>query len=200
MDSPPPLRARRRAQLTKEIRRTALRLFARHGFDAVTVDDIVAAAAISKSTFFRVVAGKDSLLVDPLLENVAAVVAAFAARPATEQVTDALIAAMVDRVTAAESADIELWCTAIRTAPHLLGRVALIGPDDRAALIEAAARRMGTSADPATDPRPGLLVTVALAAGEFAFRTWITAPGETPLPELVENALRTVLTPDWTTR
>ncbi|MCX4093000.1 TetR family transcriptional regulator [Nocardia sp. alder85J] len=202
LDPPLPLRARRRSQLIADVRAAALQLFARNGFDAVTVEDIAAAAGISKSTFFRVVSGKDSLLIDPLLEGISTIVAAFDNRPASEGVVDALIAAMVDCTTVVESAETELWCTAVRSAPHLISRVTLVGPGDRAALIAVAARRLGVTGDPAADPRPGLLITVALAASEYTFRTWITDPRcrDLPLPRLVEDALHTVLVPDWAAR
>ncbi|WP_330251691.1 TetR/AcrR family transcriptional regulator [Nocardia sp. NBC_00565] len=201
MNSPQPLRARQRAQLVNEVRGAALRLFAERGFDAVTVDDIAAAAGISKSTFFRIVASKDILLIDPLLEGISAIVAALDARPSTENVNEALIAATVAAMTAAQSAEIDLWRAAIRTAPQLISRVTLVSQDDQATLIELVAHRMGTNHNPAADPRPGLLVTITLAASEYVFRNWITndRPEDMSLPRQVENALRMVLlTPDWT--
>lgn len=56
------LRARRRQRIADEIELTALRLFAEHGVNAVTVDDIARAADISRRTFFRYFASKDDLL------------------------------------------------------------------------------------------------------------------------------------------
>lgn len=47
------LRDRRRAELLLQIQHTAHELFAERGFDAVTTEDIAAAAGISISTYFR---------------------------------------------------------------------------------------------------------------------------------------------------
>jgi len=64
MHNPLPLRERQRAQLVNEVRRVALQLFAERGFDAVTIDDIAAGVGASRSTVFRVVDTKESLVLD----------------------------------------------------------------------------------------------------------------------------------------
>lgn len=65
LPAPPPLRERRRRELTRTIANAALDLFERDGVGATTIDDIAAAAGISRTTFFRHCAGKEAaVLVD----------------------------------------------------------------------------------------------------------------------------------------
>ncbi|WP_435841890.1 TetR family transcriptional regulator, partial [Streptomyces globisporus] len=47
------LAERKRQLVSDELTGAALRLLAQKGFDAVTIDEIVAAAGVSKRTFFR---------------------------------------------------------------------------------------------------------------------------------------------------
>ncbi len=197
METSVPWRVRQRAALLVDIRRTAHHLFAERGFDAVTTEDIAAAVGISPSTFFRHVSSKEGLLVEPVLEHISGLVAAYEYRPASEDAGAALVAAMIDHMREPRADDIDMWLNAIRSAPHLIGRVALVSADDRARLIELAADRMHV--DGPRDLRPALLVQIVLAASEYVFQQWIagTAPAEPPLPEQVRSALTTILTADW---
>lgn len=197
MDTTLPLRARQRAALLADIHRAAHRLFAERGFDAVTTEDIAAAVGISPSTLFRHVASKEGLLVEPVLDHVSGIVGAYASRPADENAGPALVAAVVDRVTDPDSHEMEVWLTAIRSAPHLISRITLVTPADRDRLIELASERMATPA--ADNLKPALLVQIVLAAAEFVFQRWIAgdSPTTAPLPAQVQAALTTVLTADW---
>ena len=56
------LQQRRRLETAAEVSRVAMLLFAERGFDAVTVDEIAAAAGISPRTFFRYFASKDDIV------------------------------------------------------------------------------------------------------------------------------------------
>lgn len=61
----PDLRERRRREMTRAIANAAVELFERDGVTATTIDDIAAAAGISRTTFFRHCASKEAaVLVD----------------------------------------------------------------------------------------------------------------------------------------
>ncbi|MHA7984221.1 acyl-CoA-like ligand-binding transcription factor [Rathayibacter sp. CAU 1779] len=80
-DAPRPgLRERKKARTRASIQSHALRLFAQQGYDATTIDQIIDAADVSESTFFRYFPTKESVVFfddfDPRI------VAAYEAQPA----------------------------------------------------------------------------------------------------------------------
>ncbi|MFD1814233.1 TetR/AcrR family transcriptional regulator [Rhodococcus gannanensis] len=193
------LRERQRALVRAEIQRVAFALFARDGFDAVTTDQIAAEAGISPSTYFRHVRSKEDLLLDPVREGGAGIVALLDERPRDEPADVALSQSILTRTGAVAVAEVEQWRAAFRTAPHLLDRVALITPEHRTRLVELVAERM--SVDPDADSNPGLLVHLMLAAAEFGYLQWLRDTGSrgASLPVCVEGALVAVLGERWRT-
>src|SRR5687767_6815234 len=81
---------RKRQLVAGELRDAALMLLATKGFDAVTVDDIVAVAGVSRRTFFRYFASKEDVVVRFIADMGAGVVAELAARPRDEPPSTAL--------------------------------------------------------------------------------------------------------------
>ncbi|GAB3386538.1 TetR family transcriptional regulator [Humibacter soli] len=79
-DARPGLRERKKARTRASIQSHALRLFTEQGYDATTIDQIIDAAEVSESTFFRYFPTKESVVLfddyDPLI------VAAYYAQPA----------------------------------------------------------------------------------------------------------------------
>lgn len=194
------LRERQRQQVRAEIQSAAFTLFAHSGFDAVTTEQIAAAAGISPSTYFRHVRSKEDLLLDPVREGGAGIAALLEGRPEDEPADIALAQSILARSSALETDEVEQWRAAFATAPHLLDRVALVPADHRKRLVELAARRMGT--DPATDSSPGLLVHLMLAAAEFGYLQWLrsTRKQSASLPVCVEAAVAAVLDDRWRKR
>ena len=62
MITPPGLRARKKARTRDAIAGAAISLFLAHGYDQVSVNDIAAAAEVSKPTLFRYFATKEDLV------------------------------------------------------------------------------------------------------------------------------------------
>ncbi len=193
------LRDRQKALIRQDIQRAALRLFAERGFDAVTTEEIAAAAGIGHSTYFRYVTSKEDLLLGTLRRAGTALVDNLQARPRSESPEEALCQASLQwsRAFIADEEALGNWRAAIRAAPHVLDRVALIGPFERAQLTKLLGDRMG--AGPDEDLRPGLLVHTVLAAAEFAFLRWLERddPRGPTLHQLTEQALEGARTQCW---
>ncbi|MYW13205.1 TetR family transcriptional regulator, partial [Streptomyces sp. SID2563] len=84
------LAERKRRLVSDELTESALQLLALKGFDAVTVDEIAAAAGVSKRTFFRYFASKEDVVVQFLADMGTGIRAELAARPAAEPPSVAL--------------------------------------------------------------------------------------------------------------
>jgi AcrR family transcriptional regulator len=190
------LRDRQRAQIRSDIRLAAYRLFAAHGFDNVTTEQIAAAAGVSPSTFFRHIAGKEELLLDQVRRGWEAIALLLEQRPPTESPDVALARAIEDRTGAFQDSDTEQWRAAMLAAPGLLEKITM-APEDKSRLVKLTADRMRT--DPERDTRPALLVHLAFAAADFAFQQWVrtSKQNHAPLQQMVSEALQTVMNPHW---
>lgn len=188
------LRDRRRAELLSQIQHTAHELFAEHGFDAVTTEDIAAAAGISISTYFRHAPTKEGLLVDPVREAISEMLDSFSTRPIGESAVEVLIRLFVDHAADASELDrLDTWQRAVATAPHLLSKSTLVRDEDQRKFIEHVAARMGV--DASVDMRPALLVYTSLATVKFVINRWLTADTvmNEPMHVQLEKALRITL-------
>ncbi|MGY3134335.1 AcrR family transcriptional regulator [Bradyrhizobium sp. USDA 4503] len=92
------LRARKRQETRERLTKAAMMLFLERGFEATTLDDIVAAADVSRRTFFHYFASKEDVVLAWQEDGTAALIAAVAARPATESMLQAAENAIADMV------------------------------------------------------------------------------------------------------
>ncbi|MGE0733040.1 MAG: TetR/AcrR family transcriptional regulator [Acidimicrobiia bacterium] len=196
---PTGLRERKKRATMVALATAARRLTLDRGPDAVTVEDIAAAADVSPRTFFNYFSCKEAAIVGiegPLLDELRT---ELIDRPAAENPVDALIAVLVNDLEASDDLA-RLWALRTELAnrhPVLLPRLLASYAELEAALVEGLAIRLGT--DPATDPYPALVVS-AVVAGLRATMLWWHANGQPePLPEVVHRAaaaLSTGLAPD----
>jgi AcrR family transcriptional regulator len=115
-----PVRERKKRETWRLVHAAALRLMTERGFDAVSIDDIVAAAGISRRTFFNYFAGKESVVFDPDPDDPALWAALLTERPAGEPLWASLREVLIGYTTAA--ADRMLLQRRVRLAsPELAG-------------------------------------------------------------------------------
>ncbi|GAA3927700.1 TetR family transcriptional regulator [Actinomadura viridis] len=151
----------------------ALDLFLEQGYDATTIDEIVAAVPVSQRTFFRYFATKEDLVTGFKAEHDQIMREALAARPDGERPFVALAAALgaVLRAIAEDDPDGAARFRKVRRVieanPALMpAQIARMAATERA-LAALIARRQGV--DPDTDVRPRLIVALHTAATRVAF-------------------------------
>ena len=157
-----------------EVVRAAWELVAEHGFEATTVDQIAAAAGMSRRTFFRYFAGKDELILDKLLEVGDRLADALAARPADEAAWPALRAAFDVVVTAQDQSP---------EPSRRLGRLLRDEPGTRGTMEERRRRWTDTLGPLVAERLPDhrlaagrAVAGAALACYDAATDAWIDAP------------------------
>src|SRR5690242_19094138 len=88
------LRERKKLRTREQITEAAIGLFAKRGFDGTTVDDIAAAADVSRRTFFRYFARKEDVILAWKRETANELRDALAARPPEEAPLEAVQGAL----------------------------------------------------------------------------------------------------------
>jgi AcrR family transcriptional regulator len=188
--APPPRDLRRRARdaVRAEIAETAFQLFTQRGFDQTTVDDIAAAAGLSRRSFFRYFASKEDAVLGMLNAVGDAIAAELAARPAGEPPWTSLRRAL-DVLVTTYLGDPKVALARFRLIHHPPAlRTTLLDKQDRwqRSLAQVLAARLG--ADPAHDLRPQLLAATALAALDVASRRWLASDGHANLATLLDES------------
>jgi AcrR family transcriptional regulator len=170
------LRERKKSETRRLIASVALELAAEHGPDAVTVDDIAAAAGVSTRTVFNHFGTKDEAILGIAPERRAEIAADVVARPAEESPLAALRAALGATMTSTDDAG-RLWLARVRlVSAHPQLRAAQVTSQMALEhdLTRAIATRTGLDAD--GDLYPRLVVAVALTALRTALATAGAAP------------------------
>jgi AcrR family transcriptional regulator len=176
------LRERKRQQTRERLTRAAMALFLERGFEATTLDDIAAAADISRRSFFHYFASKEDVVFAWQEEITAALIAAVAARPSDESMLTAAenaISAMARQVDANEA--IAMSCLK-RDNPALRARDQVKYEKLERALAEGLGKRAGTKASVKTEREARLVAMIATGAMRVGQEVW-TSEGAHEKPE-----------------
>jgi AcrR family transcriptional regulator len=188
---PLPVRERTRRAVRDELTQLAKELFVEKGYDETTIDDLAAAAGMSKRTFFRYFASKEELVVgkyEVLGEQLAE---DLAARPANEplwaslrQVFGRFVEHMESEARGATAVAME---NIVRDHPTLnasyLERVSRM----QDLVLDQARTRTGQE-DP-TDPRTPAIVGAAFSCLIAAWTTWLSSNQARPFGDLLDQAM-----------
>ncbi len=178
-----PLRVRKRNRTRRALQRAAIDLIERNGYQATSVDEICAAAEVSRSTFFRYFGSKDAVFQSDLIEEEAL---GLLHAPGERS-----LRAMEDRICAAfETVSPEDWETERRRL-----RLVQTVPELRASLLNEVFRPFALAVDYVAGmvglPSDSLRVRTIAGAivGAFAARQLPDANGNYELPESLEDAI-----------
>jgi AcrR family transcriptional regulator len=174
------LRERKKLETWQTIRGAAVRLFGEKGYSAVSVDEISAAANVSRTTFFNYFANKEAVLRDPAPGEREAWQQLFE-RPADEDLWTSLVAILIGF---AESiADRQLPAGVLE---HDAPELAAIRLDRRHPIHEDLTTFVQSRTQPGSELEAALYLNVALAAAETAYEKWSTTVS---FPEFLASAL-----------
>ncbi|WP_369247717.1 TetR family transcriptional regulator [Streptomyces sp. R41] len=181
------LRERKKQKTRDRVRREAYRLFAEHGYEATTVDQIAEAAEISPSTFFRYFPTKEDVVIqdeyDPALAE------ALRARPADEPIVDAILQALrgpLGQMLDHDREELLLRTRITFTDPAIRARS--VGEQERSEQEIAAiiAERSGRNA---SDLDVKCAAAAIIAVFTTLVRHWVEGGGTEDLAELYERHL-----------
>ncbi|QIS21365.1 TetR/AcrR family transcriptional regulator [Nocardia terpenica] len=89
-------RQQKKLDTWRALREAAIRLMLEQSFDEVSVDEIAAAAKVSRATFFNYFRSKEAVILDPDPAMTAEAIEILAARPADEPVWESLTESVID--------------------------------------------------------------------------------------------------------
>jgi AcrR family transcriptional regulator len=188
---PTSLRDRKKDRTRRTLQAEAVRLFARQGFQATTIEEIAAAAEVAPRTFFRYFSSKEEVLFwsehQPMLAG------HVAARPDHEPAAEALRRGLVDGLATFYEQDrerlLERSKLACRT-PALQPRWRQQQSDLAAGMAQILAHRLGAHAG---DLEVRAIAAAVAAALFVAIEEWQAHDGQQDLRGLIDRALGSVL-------
>ncbi|MFC5182028.1 TetR family transcriptional regulator [Actinomadura harenae] len=167
-----PLRERKKLRTRRALAEAALRMFTERGFDAVTLEELVDAVEVSKSTFFRTFPAKEAAAIEAEEELWTACLDAFGRLPEGRAI-DALRDVLTEVVAGLGPEWGERYAATRRlvvTAPSLLAYAASHRHGVEQELTGLLRERLGLPDD---DLRPQVLAQLTTAAWSVAARGWV---------------------------
>jgi AcrR family transcriptional regulator len=183
-------------ETSEVIREAAFRLFGERGYDATSVEEIVAAAGVSRSTFFRMFGSKEAVVFpdhDRLLASVEARLRASTQTSAIAAVSDAVRLVLFHYVAEGDRARERYRLTS--SVPALRERELLSGARYQSLFRQ----HISTSSAPTNDGQlqAELMAAAVVAAHNRVLRRWLRRECEDPQIEIdaALDAVRTLFDP-----
>jgi AcrR family transcriptional regulator len=174
---PSGLRGRKRAKTHARIQVEAMRLFLERGFEATTLDDIAAAAEVSRRSLFHYFESKEEIVFSTKPDFPILIAEAVGRRPSDEPLLDMVEAALIDVAISYQSPQARAVARLIRDTPALnAGDQAKYEQVERA-LAKALAGRKRL---PETDIACRVTAAAAIGLLKLAVEAWLAGGGSDP--------------------
>lgn len=190
---PIPMRERTRRLAQTELTAVAQDLFLEHGYEETTVDQIAAAAGMSKRTFFRYFPSKDDLVIGKYDLFGDRMADALDARPDDEPVWESLrrvfdiaLDYVQDDHQRARNDAME---AIVRSTPQLYAGYLEKMQRIQQLLIGRVAARIGSDTASGEDPRAAAIVGAAFACMQAARATWFAADQSGTFDQMLDKAM-----------
>jgi TetR/AcrR family transcriptional regulator, regulator of mycofactocin system len=179
---------RRKSTSRAELEQVAFDLFEQKGFEHTTVDDVAAAAGISRRTFFRYFDSKNEIPWGDFDGELARMRRRLAAAPSQAPLMDAIRDAIVDfnQMSAEQLPEHRRRMTFILGVPALQAHSTLRFAAWRQVIANFVAQRTGQQPDALL---PRTIAHAMLGVAVAAYEQWLASPGD-DLCELLDSAVR----------
>lgn len=193
-EPPPGLAVRKKEKTRHHLAEAAAQLFYQRGYDATTIDDIVAAVDVSPRTFFRYFPTKEDLVVALGQTSMGSFLDALAARPATEPLLTSVERAIENSLAMSwrDTARVRSFLALLAETPVLRAR--WLSESDRNRGLLAAVIADRTDGDP-SGTRNLLIAGAIILAMNTALQVWADQEDEDEITVFVYRALAELSTP-----
>ena len=175
------LRERKREQTLQRLTEAAMKLFLTKGYEATTLDDIAAAAEISRRSFFHYFASKEDVVVAWQDRSADAMTTAIGERPAEESMITAAENAILTMTRDLNPEDAIAIARLKKETPALRAREQVKYEKMERAMAEALAAR---ASDKAGQTRARLVAMITTGAIRIASENWLSQ-GAREKPEVL---------------
>jgi len=178
------LRARKRRETLERITQAGIRLFLDRGYEATTLDDIAAAAAISRRTFFHYFKSKDDILIS-LQSGMGTMIAdAIRKAPLDKQPIEVVRDAVVEVCAAVPPDDMLAIDRLMRSSETVQTRKQASYVEHERVLLAALQERWPQSE---REPALQLVAMIAMGAIRLSTEAFNREAGARPMPALLRE-------------
>lgn len=185
------LRARKRRETMERITEAGIRLFLDRGYEATTLDDIAAAAAISRRSFFNYFSSKDDILIS-LQSGMGTMIAdAIRKAPPDKQPIEAVRDAVVEICAAIPPDDMLAIDRLMRSSETVQARKQASYVEHERTLLAALRERWP---EPERETALKLVAMIAMGAIRLSTETFDREAGARTMPALLRETFDTLET------
>jgi AcrR family transcriptional regulator len=187
------LRARKKAATEAALQDAALALFARKGYDATTIEEIVADADVSRRTFFRYFGSKEEVVFKGTENDIDAFRELLMERPPEETDVEALKSAVIEFLNYLErrKAPILEFVEVVLASATLRARAAELEGRWTTGAAEGLSLRAGSTTGAGIQMKHRLLAAMGVAVLIESIQLWTRGHAE-DAEEAVRDAFKTI--------